>query len=677
MPLKQYRPGGYQNSYEQQNDTVTFSENSSPHTLIKLFDEEETMPEDEVREYVRSNNPKLFQKLRGLPLASSDIPMSFHGQRVLHCLGQNEVQSRSHGGHYASSKLPVQHAFKQVQSSTAARQPGRPYAETLTIKAKERILHKLATGYALYQRQLSPVDAPLPCDFKGCPRKLLNSSRLQYYAVEYDHANNASSTGVLPEPTEYYCNACYDTIFAFNEQENIPPPTTKAPGQMLLDGVHHDIVIDAASRLYPDIEPKAGSPGRLVDKHGCPSQAFNWPSNSPQNHMRRAHKLREIDLSLAEASKIEKSTKDTTPQKQLYDQRASSPEASVLITRPAYMEPEKERYKKQGLTKYDYAKYLKEKKQDDHVREQELDRSSASPVRAPQDLQERHCYCREVDDGTEMLRCSSELCPIGWFHFKCTGLDQLPTITQKFLCCYCSDGIDAFVTQDMLDEETDLFTEPNTPLTAGFAPAYGAKQDHAHLDQINETNSDTSYELLHEREQNGHKITKWSAVNNPESDPSVFTIDDQSANTFAVQADSDRSWEAISEDMHKLDSRSISNVTNHSPPRTSTSSPPAPSISDLTADNDTTTRETSEAPVTPPLQSVRPASKPWGTPINLDKLSVLDPNSPSTTCKRKRDTIDEDVEHGIRVDSEIPDSDEEGEEVPLMIDLRTLRECNR
>lgn len=77
------------------------------------------------------------------------------------------------------------------------------------------------------------------------------------------------------------------------------------------------------------------------------------------------------------------------------------------------------------------------------------------------------------------------------------------------------------------------------------------------------------------------------------------------------------------------------------------------------------------------MQPVRLATKPWGTPINLNKIDIFDQLSPSPTRKRKREAVQEEVEDSIRLDEEIPDSEEEGEEVPLMLDTQVLRDCNR
>jgi len=106
-------------------------------------------------------------------------------------------------------------------------------------------------GYVLYQRELSPGEAPLPCDFALCIGELHNSTKLQYYVVEYDHACSLPSKALVSNATDYYCNGCFDTIFTIGEQENIPPTTSNAPDRLLLDGIDHEDVMHAVVRLYP------------------------------------------------------------------------------------------------------------------------------------------------------------------------------------------------------------------------------------------------------------------------------------------------------------------------------------------------------------------------------------------------------------------------------------------
>lgn len=213
--------------------------------------------------------------------------------------------------------------------------------------------------------------------------------------------------------------------------------------QLKLDGVAQRDILSAAERLYPKIGPAKTAPLSFRDRNTEPDPAFKYLPNSKQALDRRALKQLEINETLAEVSKYEKALKNAKSQLRQLELRSPSPDASVLITRPVYMEPRDDRYKKQGLTAYDREKYTKA-----------LRRTEASSHSAPvKDFSGKllFCYCREPDNGREMVRCSRDWCPVGWFHLDCTGLDRLPFLNEEFHCCYCSDDLGPLVSDELLD----------------------------------------------------------------------------------------------------------------------------------------------------------------------------------------------------------------------------------
>lgn len=541
-------------------------------------------------------------------------------------------------------------------------------------------------GYVLYQRELSSGEAPLPCDFALCIGELHNSTELQYYVIEYDHARSTPSKALVSNATDYYCNGCFDTIFTIGEQENIPPTVSNAPDRLLLDGIDHEDVMYAVVRLYPDVQPGNYPSTSFLDKYGRPDQAFNWPSNSPENCVRRAYKQHEIEKTLAEVAKYEKAILNERSEAHDNLTRESSPDASVLITRPAYMEPKEDRYKKQGHTRHDWHKYSKEKRQSESLNDTQPNTPLAWPIKLPDQFQERFCYCREIDDGTEVLKCSSELCPIGWFHLQCTDLERLPAIHEQFLCCYCSGGTDAFVTRDLSDEDTSSLTEPSTPLGDDSIAGHfedekgdngmGAEEEEQDADSV-----DDDAGSIFENSRPNEEGIKWPAVNEPDATQAVTCLTGLSDNSTDLScidpSEAELGDEGNLRAPQALEEHDVSATKSSSLVGVGTSSPLSPTISDPASDNDQASQATTAAPVTPPLQPVHPATKPWGTPINLNKLNIFDPSSPSPNRKRKRESTREYFEDGIRVNSEIPDSEDEGEEVPLMLDLQALRNCNR
>lgn len=54
----------------------------------------------------------------------------------------------------------------------------------------------------------------------------------------------------------------------------------------------------------------------------------------------------------------------------------------------------------------------------------------------PQDGLERHCTCREPDNGT-MITCENAACERDWYHLKCVGLIEAPPAEEPWYCDTC------------------------------------------------------------------------------------------------------------------------------------------------------------------------------------------------------------------------------------------------
>ena len=47
-----------------------------------------------------------------------------------------------------------------------------------------------------------------------------------------------------------------------------------------------------------------------------------------------------------------------------------------------------------------------------------------------------YCYCRQGEDGRQMIGCDNHNCPYQWFHFECVGLSRQPR-TKYWYCPDC------------------------------------------------------------------------------------------------------------------------------------------------------------------------------------------------------------------------------------------------
>ncbi|KAI4680233.1 uncharacterized protein J4E88_006125 [Alternaria novae-zelandiae] len=49
-----------------------------------------------------------------------------------------------------------------------------------------------------------------------------------------------------------------------------------------------------------------------------------------------------------------------------------------------------------------------------------------------------HCTCRGLDDGSLMIGCDNDACPIGWYHGRCIGISKPIPKNQEWYCAMCT-----------------------------------------------------------------------------------------------------------------------------------------------------------------------------------------------------------------------------------------------
>lgn len=413
----------------------------------------------------------------------------------------------------------------------------------------------------------------------------------------------------------------------------------------------------------------------MLDDDGFSQQAFSSPSNSPKNKILRAHKQYDIQDTLNEVSKYEKTQKGVPFPSETNTAR-STDLPDLNITRPAYVEPPAARYRKQGLTKNDYNKYLKNRDEAD------VYTPAASFKSLPNT--DRMCSCREFDDESEeVLHCSAPICPVGWYHLRCTVLDRLPNTTELFFCIYCSDKVDAAEIRPLTNGEAVVVLE--SPLSAQFATNDLDTGDEHERSLLELDAIDTKHMGANER------IYKWKAVIDPASSPhedsptasnsghSSDSDDTSVTDVLASEAAEDKEASTITvalpSDNHSLcsasfcsneesDVNSASKTTGDIPdtsyePSTISQSglsrtdddqgSPPPSIDPPTISLVSDESAQPQTPKTPTRTREYKSSKPWGTPINytpstlVDKIEALPiqtPPSPTPAKKRKLNEIE-------------------------------------
>ncbi|KAI4657717.1 uncharacterized protein J4E78_006105 [Alternaria triticimaculans] len=59
------------------------------------------------------------------------------------------------------------------------------------------------------------------------------------------------------------------------------------------------------------------------------------------------------------------------------------------------------------------------------------------PAQEPVDTTS-HCTCRGLDDGSLMIGCDNDACPIGWYHGRCIGISKPIPKNKEWYCAMCT-----------------------------------------------------------------------------------------------------------------------------------------------------------------------------------------------------------------------------------------------
>ncbi|EXJ95126.1 hypothetical protein A1O1_00245 [Capronia coronata CBS 617.96] len=401
-------------------DWAYFCENACLSSFSGCVDEDSTMTEQEISNYILYSKPELHERLDGIPLPSSYLPTD----------------------EYNNGRLSEQHQrggdIDRTMSSSLHEQPGGTAEVSVSQSVDDNQLQPIETnaegqafefvfdGYRFALHRHSDLDMVYCCSYPTC-RNPMNVIPLgECYGSVTDEASNQSRTYFEEYPrTVYYCFDCLEQVL--NHEFEIEMAHEILP--QLVDGTHdNEMTLELAEKLHP-----------LLD-----SKKFKWmyfPQEPPLTPGKDSNSKKGSLLRRQKQYEIERIIKDLEGQlvgKEEYlmpTRDAGSQSPDLRIHKRHDLSPFRDRYKKQGLEYCDLHDHSESGGSDAKKRPHTPDgagRHDSSALR---------CFCTEPPDDDGMVHCSSTSCMFGAIHLRCSGLDNVACAQEGFVCKYCKvDG---------------------------------------------------------------------------------------------------------------------------------------------------------------------------------------------------------------------------------------------
>ncbi|OAP56085.1 hypothetical protein AYL99_09264 [Fonsecaea erecta] len=390
-------------------DQVYFCENSCPASYSGCLDEDgSSMTEQEIAEFIRYSNPRLYEKLKGVRFTSSHLPCDDHP----------ESDDIFGDGNTTASSSDVDCPYEVDFTSPSSSGP-YPAAGPIVLEGRYH--------FTFYQHCEPRI--VYCCSSPTCPNPRNVIPVGNYFAIVRDTALYEDDDRLTDyNRVAYYCLDCLDCIEEVVDREEHPGHGQKI-GAPLVDGAQPDrnLILHKAQEIYPELRPKDFFFIRIPSEDE-PESELGKASNSKMAVRLRRQKQLEIHRIAEELRE-----KQLTAVYRMSDRMPKSDPFGLRISGPLESQPYRERYKKQGLEWINRLEgfEVKDAQDKDRATTNHAPASDLEMVDVPV------CYCREPADDEPMLRCQSASCMLGPIHFRCSGLDRLLLDTDEYWCGYC------------------------------------------------------------------------------------------------------------------------------------------------------------------------------------------------------------------------------------------------
>ncbi|KAK5047519.1 hypothetical protein LTR84_006616 [Exophiala bonariae] len=383
-----------------------FDRNACLSSWTGIVDDELSISEGSIRDFIRGTNRGLYEKLRGLPYPTYSLKCD--RTVIRECEDQDPAEVQVSGklrlittesGELGVPPSPLVQEFRTISS-----------LDTDTVLT---VIDSIVLGAFTFTLHHHDGDRTVCCLHPTCllPHHIIPKG----YTFAGVRCNNLQNADHPWSSVDFYCADCLDVVVKLHVDTMLKLDAEKPElVDSLYDGTPKAHILQAAERLQPE----------LIDKNLWkmyyptePPLEVGVGSNSPKGLRLRRQKQYEI-------KQILKKVILDRYAEQIGKQDTTEP-GSLVIVRPRHLPPYAERYKKQG----------RERTQDRGAR-QKLD-SVCAIIDEPIPERGVSCWCGEPNVEREMIQCSSEYCMFGLIHFECTNLKEIPIDDGKFLCRYC------------------------------------------------------------------------------------------------------------------------------------------------------------------------------------------------------------------------------------------------
>ncbi|EXJ68453.1 uncharacterized protein A1O5_08245 [Cladophialophora psammophila CBS 110553] len=407
---------------DQDADFVYFCEDSCHTSYSGCIDGDSSMTEQEISEFIRHSNPSLYETLNSVGIASSYLPCD-EDQEPIDPSGDKshmstEVIRETSGSLFYETGTIFDHATRSSDADcpsetdlTSDFNPGSRHAAEPVVLGRYH--------FTFYQHCEPGI--VYCCSSPTCPNSANVIPEGEYFAMIRDEALSEGNGQLTDyERTSYYCLDCLDEVV---DREQRPETMQKMVSQ-LVDGAQPDrnSILLRALQIYPTLEKKDSFFLRLCFEGESDLEPGNASNSKKVIRLRRQKQL-----------EIQRIENDLEQQrfKAVYRIKKANPSGLRILVSPD-TQPYRDRYKKQGLQWVDRLRQLKEARR---IAGRPAARHTSASDHDSGDM--LVCHCREPADEGPMLRCRSASCMFGSIHFRCSGLDRLPSETEYYWCDYC------------------------------------------------------------------------------------------------------------------------------------------------------------------------------------------------------------------------------------------------